>query len=318
MSSNETTASDRAVRLQTAAVGPLWLGYALALFILCVWTGWILVSRHGVQQSLTIYDIALLRWGVGGTLLLPFALYWGFSGLSLKRSLVLILFFGPPYALVVYSGFQYAPASHAGVLMNGLLPFITLMLGAVLLGERANATRLLGVALILLGSAFMAGDGLLLSPPGTWIGDLLFVATAFLLACYMVAARAWNISQRQVLSVVLVGGFLAYLPVYLLAPVPSTLQSLPIADWPWEEVLLQGGYQGILVSIGGVTCFTLATRILGSATMAAFMAAVPAFALILAWPLLGEIPSILAISGVVVVTGGILFASGILPLRNRT
>lgn len=299
-----------------AAVGPLWLGYALALFITCVWTGWILVSRHGVNQSLTIYDVAMLRWGVGGTLLLPLAIKWSFGGLSLKRTLVLIVFFGPPYALVVYAGFQFAPAAHAGVLMNGLLPFITMVIGALLLRERANRTRLLGVFLILLGTIFMAGDGLLLAPPGTWIGDLLFVGTAIMLAGYMVAARVWNITQKQVLSVVLVGGFLAYLPVYLLAPIPSTLQSLPIAEWPWNEVLLQGTYQGILVSIGGVTCFTLATRILGSTTMAAFMAAVPAFALILAWPLLDEMPSILAITGVAIVTGGVLFASGILPLRK--
>lgn len=311
----EATADPKATA-QKLEVGPLWLGYALALFITCVWTGWILVSRHGVQQSLTIYDIAVLRWGVGGTLILPLAIKWRFGGLSLKRALILMLFFGPPYALVVYAGFQYAPAAHAGVLMNGLLPFITLVIGALLLGERANRSRLLGVTLILLGSVFMAGDALWLAPPGTWIGDLLFVGTAIMLASYMVAARAWNITQKQVLSVVLVGGFLTYLPVYLLAPLPSTLQSLPIADWPWNEVLLQGTYQGILVSIGGVTCFTLATRILGSTTMAAFMAAVPAFALILAWPILNEMPTVLAVAGVAVVTGGILFASGILPWRK--
>ncbi len=296
--------------------GPLWLGYALALFITCVWTGWILVSRHGVQQTLTIYDIAALRWGVGGTILLPFALVWGLSGLPVQRALLLVVFFGPPYALLVYVGFQYAPASHAGVLVNGLLPFITMVMAAIILRERANRSRLLGVVLILLGSACMAGDGLFFAPPGTWIGDLLFVSSALFLGGYMIAARSWNITQRQALAAVLVGGLLCFLPIYLLAPIPSTLQALPLQDWPWDEVLLQGSYQGILVSIGGVTCFTLATRILGSTTMAAFMAAVPAFALILAWPLLGEVPSILAIAGVVVVTGGILFASGILPQRK--
>ncbi len=299
------------------APGPLWLGYALALFITCVWTGWIIISRHGVNQTLTIYDITALRWGVGGLAVLPFARRWGLGGLSIKQALILIVFFGPPYALVVYTAFQFAPAAHAGVLVNGLLPFITLMLGALLLGERANRTRLLGIAFILVGSIFMGGDGLLLSPPGTWIGDLLFVTTAVFLAGYMVAARAWNITQRQVLAVVLVGGLLLYLPIYLLLPLPSTMKALPLADWPWDEVILQGTYQGLLVSIGGITCFTLATRILGSSTMAAFMAAVPAFTLVLAWPLLGEEPSALAVAGVLVVTGGILFASGLLPLRPK-
>ncbi|GAB5468864.1 MAG: DMT family transporter [Rhodospirillales bacterium] len=298
-------------------VGPLWLGYALALFITCVWTGWIIVSRHGVNQSLTIYDVTALRWGVGGLVILPFALRWGLSGLSLRRAAVLLIFFGPPYALVVFTGFQYAPAAHAGVLMNGLLPFITLMIGAIMLGDRATRSRLFGVGLVLLGSILMGGDGLLLAPPGTWIGDLLFVATAILLACYMVAARAWAVTQRQALSAVLCGGLLVYLPVFLALPLPSVLKSLPLEAWPWDEVLLQGGYQGLLVSIGGVTCFTLATRILGSATMAAFMAAVPAVTLLVAWPLLDEVPSVLAIAGVAVVTGGILFASGLLPRPPR-
>ncbi len=314
MSAAEQTAGT--ARASVVSNGPLWLGYTLAFCVTFIWTGWILVSRYGVQQSLTIYDITLLRWGVGGTLLAPFALVWGLSGLKLTRALFLIVTFGPPYALVVYVGFQYAPAAHAGVLVNGLLPLVTLMMGVLLLRERASRARLLGVSLILVGSIFMAGDGLLLAPPGTWIGDLFFAGTALSLSSYMVAARAWNVTQRQVLASVLVGGLLCYLPVYLLA-LPGTLKTLPIEDWPWNEVLLQGTYQGLMVSLGGVTCFTLATRILGATTMAAFMAAVPAFTLILAWPILGEEPSLLAIAGVSVVTGGILFASGILPLRRK-
>ncbi|MEO1191403.1 MAG: DMT family transporter [Pseudomonadota bacterium] len=306
-----------AARAQSeTAVGPLWLGYSLALAIMCLWTGWIIVSRHGVQQTLTLYDITALRWGVGGLLVLPFVLRWGLAGLKWSRAALLIIFFGPPYALVIYTAFLYAPAAHAGVLVNGLLPFITLVLGAILLGERATRSRLFGVALVLVGSLFMAGDGLLLAPPGTWIGDLLFVVTAVMLASYMVAARVWGVTQRQALASVLAGGMLAYLPLFLLLPLPSTLKSLPVEAWPWAEVLLQGGYQGILVSIGGVMGFTLATRILGAPTMAAFMAAVPAVTLLVAWPLLGEVPSVLAIAGVVVVTGGILFASGLLPRRR--
>lgn len=299
-----------------SAAGPLWLGYSLALLITCVWTGWILVSRFGVNQTLTVFDVTALRWGVGGTLVLPLALYWGLRGVRPLQALVLLICFGPPYALIFYVGFQHAPAAHGGVLVNGLLPFITLVIGAALLGDRASRSRLFGIGLILLGSLCIGGDGLLLAPPGTWIGDLLFLATATLLGCYMLAVRAWNVGPQQVLAIVLVGGMLLYMPFYLLLPVPSTLQSLPIADWPWDEVLLQGGYQGLMVSLVGVTCFTLATRILGSSVMAAFMAGVPAFAMLAAWPILAERPSILALTGGLVVTGGILFASGLLPWRS--
>ncbi len=43
----------------------------------------------------------------------------------------------------------------------------------------------------------MVGDGLLLEPPGTWIGDLLVATTAVFLASYMTAARVWNITHRD-------------------------------------------------------------------------------------------------------------------------
>jgi len=295
----------------------LWLGYLLAMLITCVWTGWILVSRFGVNQTLTIYDVTALRWGIGGLMLLPLGLRWGLGGIKLSRALVLLCCFGPPYALIVYTGFQLAPAAHAAVLVNGLLPFITLLIGAVFLGERAAPARLVGIGLILVGSVCMGGDGLLLAPPGTWIGDLLFIGAATLMGIYMVCLRAWNIDQKQVLSVVMVGGMLGYIPVYLLLPLPSTLKSLPTEAWPWNEVLLQGAYQGVLVALIGTFAFTMATRILGSSVMAAFMAAVPAMATLAAWPLLAEQPSVLALVGVAVVTGGILFASGLLPAGPR-
>ena len=50
--------------------------YGLAAF--GIWSGWIVVARLGLRTSLTPWDIAALRFGVAGILLLPYVLVKGF------------------------------------------------------------------------------------------------------------------------------------------------------------------------------------------------------------------------------------------------
>src|SRR5258708_39856415 len=38
----------------------------------CIWSGWIVVARLGLRTNFTPWDIAALRFGVGGLLLLPY------------------------------------------------------------------------------------------------------------------------------------------------------------------------------------------------------------------------------------------------------
>ena len=45
---------------------------------------------------------------------------------------------GLMYALLAYSGFFYAPAAHASVLLPGSLPLWTSLLAVVVLGERID------------------------------------------------------------------------------------------------------------------------------------------------------------------------------------
>ena len=47
-----------------------------------IWSGWIVAARLGVITSLTPWDIAALRFGVGGMLLVPYL--WQ-KGLAIER-----------------------------------------------------------------------------------------------------------------------------------------------------------------------------------------------------------------------------------------
>ena len=53
------------------APGDYIRGALYGLAAVSIWSGWIVVARLGLQTSLTPWDIAALRFGVAGLLLLP-------------------------------------------------------------------------------------------------------------------------------------------------------------------------------------------------------------------------------------------------------
>lgn len=291
------------------------LGWFLAVFILFFWSGWIVISRLGVTMTLSVWDITALRFATAGLVMLPFALRWGLAGLSWKRALWLVVTCGSPYAAATFTGFVFAPAAHGAVLINGTLPLFTLLLGWIAVGLKPGRAQALGVVLVLLGCTAIAGDGLLAPVPDQWKGHLFFVLASLLLAGYMIAARHWGVTTRQVMAVVPLGSALLYLPFYLAFDLPGLLKHTNPADWPWDEVALQAGYQGILVSVLALPIFNKTNLLLGAAATAAFMAAVPSVTLLLAIPLLGEIPTLLAVAGVAVTTLGVLCTVGLIRAR---
>jgi len=108
----------------------LFIGAAAAISVVFFWAGWIVVSRFGVTNNLTVYDVAGFRFSVGAAVVLPYILWRrSWRGLTPLRVLALTLTCGVPYALLSYFGFTYAPAAHGGVFLNGCLPLFTALFG---------------------------------------------------------------------------------------------------------------------------------------------------------------------------------------------
>ena len=57
-------------------------GALYGLAAVSIWSGWIVVARLGLRTSLTPWDIAALRFGVAGILLLPYVFK---NGLAIDR-----------------------------------------------------------------------------------------------------------------------------------------------------------------------------------------------------------------------------------------
>ncbi len=284
------------------------IGWLAAFGLVFIWSGWVVVSRFGVNATLTIYDIAALRYAVASLAVAPFVwrlwprhLRWWQAGLIACGQ-------GAPFLLFALGGMQFAPAAHAGVVMNGTLPVFAAVLGWIWLKDRPDTWRILGMAAILAGCGLVAWDrdsgGI---APHAWIGHLLFLGSAFVLAISIVGTKAWQLTAPQAMVCIPTLNLAFYGPIYL-AFLPKS-----IAVAPWTEILLQGAYQGLGPSLLGVLLFTTAIRSLGPSPAAAMMALVPGVATLIAIPVLGEWPGALAWAGIVFATGGILLAAGWRP-----
>src|SRR3984957_5694642 len=90
-------------------------GALYGLAAVSIWSGWIVVARLGLRTSLTPWDIAALRFGVGGLILLPYLVR---KGLAIERLgwfglTALVVGCGAPMVLLVNAGLLFAPAAHA-------------------------------------------------------------------------------------------------------------------------------------------------------------------------------------------------------------
>ncbi|GGK40745.1 membrane protein [Deinococcus malanensis] len=275
------------------------IGYTCALVTVLIWSGFILVSRLGAQGTLSAFDVAALRFGVSGLVMLPYLLRHGAGGLTLPQVAALGVSAGLGYAMLAYSGFQLAPAAHAAVFMPGMLPFFTAALAWWFLGERWTRGRLLGLAVVAAGVALLVADEL--GRGGTaWRGDLLFLSASLSWAVYGVLARRWRVQPLQATAVIGVFCLVTYWPPYLLSGHSNLLEA------PLAEIVTQGVYQGLLAVVVALITYTRALQILGPNLTTTITSLTPAVAALSAVPLLGEGLSTLAVLGVVIVTLGVL------------
>ncbi len=281
-------------------------GALYGLAAVSIWSGWIVVARLGLQTSLTPWDIAALRFGVAGLLLLPYIVNKGFA---LERlgwiGLAAIVIGGGAPVLLANAGLLFAPAAHAGALFPGVMPLAVAVLAAFILHEPFNGAKKLGFVLILLGAFGIAwGTGGALDS-GQTIGHVLFLGSALAWACYTVAMRRARLDGLHAAGIAAVGALVLYMPVYLFVAGASLAQA------SWGDLALQAFVQGVLTAIASLVFYGRAVSILGASSGAAFAALSPAMTAVMAIPILGEWPTtadwiaISAISiGVYVVSGG--------------
>jgi drug/metabolite transporter (DMT)-like permease len=292
-----------------------------------IWTSFIIIARASADPArggtLSPFDIAFCRIVGASLILLPWGAWlvyrdraqgvghsslFGLSPLSLKVTATVGLFGGLLYALLAYSGFVFAPAVHASVLMPGSLPLWTALLALIVLHDRITPLRALGLALIVLGDLLVGGASLWHAFDGgaVWKGDLLFMSAALCWATYSVLARRHALDAVRATIAVTAFACVIYVPVYAALlfgqVVPGHLYTAPL-----RELLFQAVFQGWgSVVISGIT-FTKMIQHYGPVRSTMITALVPGLSALGAVLFLGEPLFWNLAAGLALVTMGILF-----------
>jgi drug/metabolite transporter (DMT)-like permease len=212
------------------------------------------------------------------------------------------------YAILAYTGFFYAPASHASVLMPGSLPLWTTLLAWLFLREKVASTRAVGLGLIVLGDVLVGGASLLMAFDGgeVWKGDLLFMTAAMCWASYSVLVRSHGFDAVRATMAITAFAFVCFVPLFALLVGLSVLPT-QLHQAPWSEILFQAVFQGVgSVVISGIT-FTQMVRHYGPVRSTMITALVPGLSALGAVWFLGEPMHWNLLAGLALVTGGILF-----------
>ena len=266
-------------------------------------------ARAGILGGLGAVDMIFARYVVAGAIMLPLLLRYGLrdlAGIGLRRSLILTLLGGAPFALLQTGGYGFAPLAHGAVIAPATVTIVSTIGAALLLRERLSRNHLVGAAIVLAGIFLIGWDGLT-QPAGerAWLGDLLFFASSVLWAGFTLLLRHWRLPALQATAVVAVLSFLLTTPIYLAVMGIAHLQALPLGMLVFQG-LVQGGLQGAITMVA----YSQAVIFLGVSRAVLFPAIVPALSVLVGIPIVGEIPGGLQIAGLCLVTMGLLTTIG--------
>jgi drug/metabolite transporter (DMT)-like permease len=281
-----------AVGLAAASIGALYTVYA----------------RWGIAHGLTSPDLTVLRFGVAGIVMLPvFIIACWRDVKQLTGSgwiwLQVALLAGTPFGLLMYGALQFAPTSHAAVFPFTAMSVMGMVLGTLVLGEPMTLRRVLGIAVVLTGLVLVSGVEASSLNGRASIGDVMFLVAGTLWAGFGIVLRKHRLDPLLATAIISISALLTYVPAYAWFTGGKGLAS---AD-PWVlgvEVLVQG----VIAGSGTLYTYSKLVSILGPSRAAVFPALAPGLAALLAWPVLGHVPTVLETMGLVLVMAGLITA----------
>ena len=263
------------------------------------------VVRHGTLNGLTPADIAAVRFGTGGLLLLPYFLLRGVAdcaGVGWGRGLMLAAMTGAPMALLMNTGLSMAPAAHGAAIQPGTVTVVGAV-GSILL-FRVVPTRkvVIGIGVVLAGLACIGAAGQTSGSEQVILGDLCFLAAGTLWGVYPLFLQRWKLNAMDSTAVAAVLS-LAYLPLYAAFEETRLLSVDPLL------VAVQAVNQGVLNVVVALWLWATAVRILGAPVAQRFPPLIPVVGTLSAIPVVGEWPGALQSLGIVLIVSGLMLAT---------
>lgn len=205
------------------------------------------------------------------------------------------------YQLLFIEGLARTRAGNASVILNLSPAFIAA--GAALLGHervRGAAWGGIGLAVLGIGMVVASGNAGLGFSMDTLTGDMLMVGAALVWAIYSVGSRdlIMKYGSVQVTSWTLWAGAILLL-LFGLPDVAAMDETVPARAW------LSVAYAGFLGLGVSYLLWYRGVQKIGNTRTAAIGNLVPLLTIVIAWPMLGEVPNVWQVAGALVVLLGI-------------
>jgi drug/metabolite transporter (DMT)-like permease len=175
--------------------------------------------------------------------------------------------------------FQSTTVANAAFLMAAA-PFLTAVLGRVVLGEAVAPRTWAAIAIALVGIFVMVGEGL---AAGAWLGNLAALVSAMGFAVFTVALR-WRRLEDSLPASVL-GAIFAVCAAAIAAVQVGQPLAVPAPDLMWCALM------GVVTLSGGMILFTLGSRVVPAAELTLLSNTEIMLAPFWVWLLLGETAS---------------------------
>ena len=283
-------------RLNPTAVGVI-CGIVAAGF----WAAGFVGVRHGLDVGFSPADLAVHRYLWPGLALSPVVLRAGIGdldGIGWGRGILLAVLGGPVFAIIGYAGFLLVPLGHGGVIQPSFGALGGLLLATLVLREKLVVSRLIGALIIIGGLLVIAGEGAATIGAQGVGGDLALALAGFMSGAFATLLRLWRIAPMTAAAVISALSLFA-MPIYWLIGGVAHLTALG-----WRENLLQAILQGVLAGPAALYLLVRSITLIGAGRAAIFFSLVPPFVMLIGWLTLGEMPTLLQLTGLVVVLFG--------------
>jgi drug/metabolite transporter (DMT)-like permease len=273
-----------------------------------IWGSSFLAIKIAVEHGVPPLTVATFRIGLGAVLLLSIARIRGQTWPPLRmrgdrRLWLRILFLGVvgnslPFFLISW-GEETTTSQLAGILM-AIIPMLVVILAHFFThDERLNPVKLGGVALGFAGVVVLVGIDALRGLGEQVFGQALIIGGCISYSLYGVAARRLpRLAPDMLIGVILLAGFVAILPFWLVIDRPWALV------WDWQGAAAVAWLGLFATGIGNLLYFLL-LRKAGAGFASNNNYLVPLLALLYGYFILGEQPHLNAVAALVLILIGL-------------
>lgn len=266
-----------------------------------------IVATRAIAGAFDPEMLGVLRFGIAGLLMLPLALRRPgprvpFSEMGRLLALGLLCFTLQP--LLYNVSLVYTTAARAALAMS-TMPLLTMLLSAALGHERLSRRRSLGVLVAMGGVALALLAGLGSAPADAWVGDLVMLACAGVMAVFNVLCPP-AVARVGVLPFTSFTMLWGVLPLELAAGFTGDFPALaaaPSAAW------LGVAYLAVVGGVGSFLLWSYALKTAPPTICAVTVSLNPVAAVFIGALLLGEAVGLFQVAGLLAVCVGIWLAA---------